>query len=153
MGKGVNKVILIGNLGQDPDVRYTPSGSAVTNLSVATDESYKDRQTGQMVPRTEWHKIVAYNKLAEICKDHLRKGSKVYIEGRIQTRNWEDQNGQKRYQTEIIANEMRMLDARPEGQQQQQKPQQAPAQYQNATNFQQPQNQQAPDTLDDDIPF
>ncbi len=112
MARGINKVILIGNLGADPDTRYSAGGSAITNLSVATDESYKDKQTGQMVPRTEWHRVVLFNRLAEIAKEYLRKGSKVYLEGRLQTRKWQDQNGQDRYTTEIIANELQMLDSR-----------------------------------------
>ncbi|MCG8610589.1 MAG: single-stranded DNA-binding protein [Pseudomonadales bacterium] len=115
MARGINKVILIGNLGNDPDTRYTPQGSAITNLSIATDESYKDRQTGQMVPKTEWHRIVLFNRLAEIAKEYLRKGSKVYIEGRLQTRKWQDQNGQDRYTTEIVGNELQMLDSRAGG--------------------------------------
>lgn len=112
MAKGVNKVILIGNLGNDPDTRYTPQGSAITNLSIATDESYKDKQTGQMVPKTEWHRVVMFNRLAEIAKEYLKKGSKVYVEGRLQSRKWKDQQGQDRYTTEIVANEMQMLDSR-----------------------------------------
>ncbi|WP_020406357.1 single-stranded DNA-binding protein [Hahella ganghwensis] len=115
MARGVNKVILIGNLGADPDTRYTPSGSAVSNLNIATDESYKDRQTGQMVPRTEWHRVVMFGKLAEIAQQYLRKGSKVYIEGRLQTRKWQDQSGQDRYTTEIVVDmqgQMQMLDSR-----------------------------------------
>lgn len=115
MARGINKVILIGNLGNDPDTRYTPQGSAITNLSIATDESYKDKNTGQMVPRTEWHRVVLFNRLAEIAKEYLRKGSKVYIEGRLQTRKWQDQNGQDRYSTEIIGNELQMLDSRQGG--------------------------------------
>lgn len=115
MAKGINKVILIGNLGSDPDTRYTPQGSAITNLNVATDESYKDKNTGQMVPRTEWHRVVMFNRLAEIAKEYLRKGSKVYLEGRLQTRKWQDQNGIERYTTEIVANEMQMLDSRAGG--------------------------------------
>ena len=117
MARGVNKVILIGNLGNDPDTRYTASGSAVTNLSVATDESYKDRQTGQMVPKTEWHRVVMFGKLAEIAQQYLKKGSKVYIEGKLQTRKWQDQSGQDRYSTEILVDgfqgQMQMLDNRP----------------------------------------
>ncbi|PID41467.1 MAG: single-stranded DNA-binding protein [Proteobacteria bacterium] len=112
MARGVNKVILIGNLGSDPDTRYTAQGSAVTNLSIATDESYKDRNTGQLVPRTEWHRVVLFNRLAEIAKEYLHKGSKVYLEGRLQTRKWQDQSGQDKYTTEIIGNEMQMLDSR-----------------------------------------
>ena len=115
MARGVNKVILIGNLGVDPETRYTASGTAVTNLSLATDESYKDRNTGQMVPRTEWHRIVMFGKIAEIAGQYLRKGSKVYIEGRLQTRKWQDQSGQDRYTTEIVVDingQMQMLDSR-----------------------------------------
>ena len=115
MARGINKVILIGNLGQDPDTRFTGQGSAVTNLNLATDESYKDKQTGQMVPKTEWHRVVLFNRLAEIAKDYLRKGSKVYIEGRLQTRKWQDQQGQDRYTTEIVGNELQMLDSRGAG--------------------------------------
>ena len=119
-GRGVNKVILIGNLGNDPDTRYSPQGSAITNLSVATDESYKDKNTGQIVPKTEWHNIVLFNRLAEIASEYLRKGSKVYLEGRLQTRKWQDKDtGQDRYKTEIVANEMQMLDSRSGGDQQQ----------------------------------
>ncbi|MCP5208668.1 MAG: single-stranded DNA-binding protein [Hahellaceae bacterium] len=112
MARGINKVILIGNLGNDPDTRYSPQGSAITNLSLATDESYKDKQTGQIVPKTEWHRVVLFNRLAEIAKEYLRKGSKVYIEGRLQTRKWQDQAGQDRYTTEIVGNELQMLDSR-----------------------------------------
>jgi len=115
MARGVNKVILIGNLGSDPETRYTPSGSAVSNLRLATDESYKDRQTGQLVPRTEWHRVVIFGKLAEIAQQYLSKGSKVYIEGRLQTRKWQDQSGQDRYSTEIVVDiqgQMQMLDSR-----------------------------------------
>jgi len=115
MARGINKVILIGNLGADPDARMTQQGSAVTNLNIATDESYKDKTTGQMVPKTEWHRVVMFNRLAEIAKDYLRKGSKVYLEGRLQTRKWQDQSGQDRYTTEIVANEMQMLDSKPGG--------------------------------------
>lgn len=111
MSRGVNKAIIIGNLGQDPDTKYTASGTAVTNLSVATSESWKDKQTGQMQDRTEWHKITLYNRLAEVAGEYLRKGSKVYIEGKLQTRKWQDQGGNDRYSTEIIANEMQMLDS------------------------------------------
>lgn len=115
MARGVNKVILIGNLGADPETRYTPNGTAVSNLNLATDESYKDRQTGQMVPRTEWHRVVIFGKVAEVAGQYLRKGSKVYIEGRLQTRKWQDQSGQDKFTTEIvvdIAGQMQMLDSR-----------------------------------------
>ena len=110
--RGVNKVILVGNLGQDPDTRYLPSGGAVTNVSIATSDSWKDKQTGEPVERTEWHRVVFFNRLGEIAGEYLRKGSKVYVEGRLQTRKWQDQNGQDRYTTEIVANEMQMLDSR-----------------------------------------
>ncbi|MDR5860924.1 single-stranded DNA-binding protein [Halomonas eurihalina] len=112
MARGVNKVILIGNLGQDPEVRFTPSGTAVANLNLATTDTWTDRQSGQRQERTEWHRVVMFNKLAEISQQYLRKGSKVYIEGRLQTRKWQDQNGQDRYSTEIVANDMQMLDSR-----------------------------------------
>ncbi len=112
MARGVNKVILIGNLGQDPEVKYMPNGNAVTNITVATSESWKDKNTGQQQERTEWHRVVAFRRLAEIIGEYLRKGSKVYIEGKLQTRKWQDQNGQDRYTTEIVANDMQMLDSR-----------------------------------------
>lgn len=111
MQKGVNKAILIGNLGQDPETRYTADGSAITNISVATSETWKDKQTGEKKERTEWHRVVFFGRLAEIAGEYLRKGSKVYIEGMIRTRQWE-QDGVKRYTTEIVANEMQMLDSR-----------------------------------------
>ena len=113
MARGVNKAIIIGTLGQDPDVRYTASGGAVVNVSVATNESWKDKQTGEAQERTEWHRIVVFGKLAEICAQYLKKGSQVYFEGRIQTRKWQDQSGNDRYSTEIIANDMQMLGGRP----------------------------------------
>ncbi len=115
MARGINKVILIGNLGQDPEVRYMPSGSAVCNVSVATSESWKDKSTGEPVERTEWHRVVMFRRLAEIAGEYLKKGSKVYIEGRIQTRKWQDQQGQDRYTTEVIADNMQMLDSRAGG--------------------------------------
>ncbi|XKE45185.1 single-stranded DNA-binding protein [Halomonas organivorans] len=115
MARGVNKVILIGNLGQDPDVRFTPSGTAVANLNLATTDTWTDRQSGQRQERTEWHRVVMFNKLAEISQQYLRKGSRVYVEGRLQTRKWQDQNGQDRYTTEIVANDMQMLDSRSGG--------------------------------------
>jgi single-strand DNA-binding protein len=110
--RGVNKVILIGNIGQDPEVRYTPAGSAITNISLATSETWKDKQSGQSQERTEWHRVVFFNRLAEIAGEYLRKGSKVYIEGSLRTRKWQDPQGQERYATEIVANEMQMLDGR-----------------------------------------
>ena len=115
MARGINKVILIGNLGADPEVRYSPSGAAVTNIRIATSESWRDKQTGEMNERTEWHRVVFFGKLAEISGEYLRKGSKVYIEGRLQTRKWQGQDGQDRFTTEVVANEMQMLDSRGEG--------------------------------------
>ncbi|MEA2119516.1 single-stranded DNA-binding protein [Halovibrio sp. HP20-50] len=112
MARGINKVILIGNLGQDPEVRFTPSGTAVANLNLATTDTWMDRQSGQRQERTEWHRVVMFNKTAEIAQQYLKKGSKVYIEGRLQTRKWQDQNGQDRFSTEIVANDMQMLDGR-----------------------------------------
>jgi single-strand DNA-binding protein len=112
MARGINKVILIGNLGRDPETRYTQGGSAVSNFSIATSESWKDKQTGEQQERTEWHNIVCFARLGEIAGEYLRKGSKVYIEGRLQTRKWQDKDGHDRYTTEIVANEMQMLDSR-----------------------------------------
>lgn len=112
MARGINKVILIGNLGKDPEAKFMPSGNAVTNITVATSESWKDKQTGQQQERTEWHRVVFFNRLAEIASEYLKKGSKVYIEGSLRTRKWQGQDGQDRYTTEIVANEMQMLDSR-----------------------------------------
>jgi single-strand DNA-binding protein len=109
MARGVNKVILVGNLGKDPETRYMPSGSAVTNLTLATSESWKDKQTGDPQERTEWHKIAMFGRLAEIAAEYLRKGSQVYIEGKLRTRKWQDKEGKDRYTTEIVADEMQML--------------------------------------------
>jgi len=116
MARGINKVILIGNLGNDPETRYMPSGGAVTNVSLATSETWKDKQTGQPQERTEWHRVVFFNRLAEIAGEYLRKGSKVYIEGSLRTRKWQDKDGQDKYTTEIVASEMQMLDSRGGGQ-------------------------------------
>jgi len=110
--RGINKVILIGNLGADPETRYMPSGGAVTNVRLATSEQWKDKQTGQPQERTEWHRVVFFNRLGEIAGEYLRKGSKVYIEGSLRTRKWQGQDGQDRYTTEIVASEMQMLDSR-----------------------------------------
>lgn len=112
MARGINKVILVGNLGADPDTRYMPSGKAVTNIRIATSESWKDRQTGDQQERTEWHSIVMYDKLGEIAAEYLRKGSQVYIEGSLRTRKWQDKEGKDRYTTEIIARDMQMLGGR-----------------------------------------
>jgi single-strand DNA-binding protein len=170
MAQGVNKVIIIGNVGGDPETKYMPSGGAVTNLSLATSESWKDKQTGQPQERTEWHRVVFFNRLAEIASEYVRKGSKLYVEGSLRTRQWE-QDGIKRYSTEIVASQMQMLDSRQGGAQQggaqqgynQQAPQGRPQQqqqgYQQQPPAQQPQQQpqQQPggfdDGFDDDIPF
>ncbi|MGD8559253.1 MAG: single-stranded DNA-binding protein [Gammaproteobacteria bacterium] len=112
MARGINKVILIGNLGADPEVKYMPSGDPVTNIRLATSETWKDKSTGENVEKTEWHRVVFFKRLAEIAGEYLKKGSKVYVEGRLQTRKWQGQDGQDRYTTEIVANEMQMLDSR-----------------------------------------
>ncbi|WP_046005302.1 single-stranded DNA-binding protein [Pseudoalteromonas rubra] len=117
MARGVNKVILVGNLGQDPEVRYMPNGNGVANISIATTDSWKDKNTGQLQERTEWHRVVLFGKLAEVAGEYLRKGSQVYIEGRLQTRKWTDQGGQERYTTEIVVDmggQMQMLGGRGE---------------------------------------
>ncbi|MCU7959598.1 MAG: single-stranded DNA-binding protein [gamma proteobacterium symbiont of Bathyaustriella thionipta] len=110
--RGVNKVILVGNLGNDPDMRYMPNGNAVCNISIATSETWKDKQTGEQKEKTEWHRVVMFGKLGEIAGQYLKKGSKVYIEGRLQTRKWQGKDGQDRYTTEIVADNMQMLDSR-----------------------------------------
>lgn len=112
MSKGINKVIIVGHLGQDPEVKFMPSGGAVANVSVATSESWKDKQTGQPQERTEWHRVCFFNRLAEIVGEYLGKGSQVYIEGSLRTRKWQDQGGQDKYTTEIVASEMQMLGGR-----------------------------------------
>lgn len=148
MARGINKVILVGNLGGDPETRYMPSGSAVTNITVATNESWKDKQTGEQKDRTEWHKVAMFNRLAEVAAEYLRKGSQVYIEGKLRTRKWQDKSGQDRWTTEIIADEMQMLGGRGGGGggsapmssgQDSDPPSAAP--------------QPGPDDFDDDIPF
>jgi single-strand DNA-binding protein len=111
MARGINKVILVGNLGNDPDTRYMPNGGAVTRISIATSQSWKDKDTGQMNERTEWHRVVFFRRLAEIAGEYLKKGSKVYVEGSLRTSSY-DKEGQKHYSTEIVANEMQMLDSR-----------------------------------------
>jgi single-strand DNA-binding protein len=146
--KGVNKVILVGNLGQDPEVRYMPNGNAVANLSIATSESWKDQQ-GQMQERTEWHRLTMYRRLAEVAGEYLRKGSQIYVEGKLQTRKWQDQQGQDKYTTEVIVDQMQMLGGKSGGQseggfqgQQRQPAQQRPAQGgQNSGGYQQSPNQ------------
>lgn len=164
MAKGINKVIIVGNLGQDPDTRAFPDGGSVTNISVATSETWRDKQSGNMQERTEWHRIVLRDRgnyrLGQIAAQYLRKGSKVYIEGSLRTRKWQDQQGADRYTTEIIANEMQMLDSRQEGVNNTPSSYQAPQQnFQNPTSsLSQPQaNTPSPaaqfDDFDDDIPF
>ena len=157
MARGINKVILVGNLGADPETRYSASGAAITNISVATADSWRDKATGEQQERTEWHRIVFFNRLAEIAGEYLRKGSQVYIEGRLQTRKWQDQSGQDKYTTEIVANEMQMLGGRGDGGG---GGGQAPAQSSGfrdkpkpAQQPQQAQPQAGTEFQDDDIPF
>lgn len=148
--RGVNKVILIGNLGQDPEVRYMPNGGAVTNITVATSETWKDKNTGEPQEKTEWHRVVMFRRLAEIAGEYLKKGSKVFIEGRLQTRKWQDQQGNDRYTTEIVADNMQMLDSRGGG-----SADFAPRK-EAASSAPQAQPQSAPpvdNSYDDDIPF
>ena len=156
--KGVNKAVILGNVGNDPELRFMSNGKAVANFNVATSEQWKDQQ-GQKQERTEWHRMVAYDKLAEIIGQYVKKGSKLYLEGKLQTREWTDQQGQKKYTTEIIVSEMQMLDGKPQqgsqqpqGQQQPQR-QQAPQNngYQQARN--QPMQQQDAPQFDDDLPW
>jgi single-strand DNA-binding protein len=144
MPRGINKVILVGNLGADPETRYMPSGSAVTNLSVATSEQWKDKQSGEQKERTEWHKVAMFNRLAEIAAEYLRKGSQVYIEGKLRTRKWQDRDGNDRWTTEIIADEMQMLGGRGGGGS-------APMSSGSGTSSAPP--QPPADEFDDDIPF
>lgn len=166
MARGVNKVILVGNLGGDPEVRYMPNGNAVTNVTIATTDSWKDKQTGQQQERTEWHRVVFFGRLAEVAGEYLRKGSQVYIEGALRTRKWQDQSGNDRYTTEIVVDmngQMQMLGGRG-GDSGYQQPQSAPtpqAAPQAAAPRQAPAPQSAPapqpapgfDDFDDDIPF
>lgn len=166
MARGINKVILVGNLGNDPEVRYAANGSAIANISVATTDSWKDKNTGEQQDRTEWHRVVMFNRLGEIAGEYLKKGSQVYIEGRLQTRKWQDQSGQDKYSTEIVASEMQMLGGRGGGsetgggggyqapQQRQQAPQQQGAQQGGQQASPQPAAQPQPSNdFDDDIPF
>jgi single-strand DNA-binding protein len=143
MARGINKVIVVGNLGADPDARYMPNGNAVTNISVATTASWKDKESGERQEKTEWHRVVFFGRLAEIASEYLKKGSQVYVEGRLQTRKWEDKEGNDRWTTEIVANEMQMLGERISS-------------SSNADNFSAPKNsgsEFASDDFDDDIPF
>jgi single-strand DNA-binding protein len=160
--RGINKVILVGNLGNDPETRYTQAGAAITNVSVATSETWKDKQTGQPQERTEWHRVVFFNRLGEIAGEYLRKGSKIYVEGSLRTRKWQDKEGQDRYTTEIVGNEMQMLDSRGDGQggrnnEYNQAPQQRSAPAQQSAPASAPAAAAAPGgdfgSFDDDIPF
>ena len=152
MARGVNKVILIGNLGQDPEVKYMPSGSAVCNITVATTDAWSDKSTGERQERTEWHRVVLFRRSAEVAGEYLHKGSRVYIEGRLQTRKWQDRNGQERYTTEIVANDMQMLDGRSSGTANFDTQPQPAAFPERESRPQQP-SQPASDEFDDDIPF
>lgn len=153
MARGINKVILIGNLGKDPETKYMPSGEAVTNITLATSETWKDKQTGQPQERTEWHKVVFFKRLAEIAGEYLTKGSKLYIEGSLRTRKWQDQSGQDKYSTEIVANEMQMLDARPAGGQSGSKPQEGNQDMHQHLSAGKGEPEGFDDSFEDDIPF
>ena len=152
--RGVNKAIIVGNLGADPETRYTAGGTAVTNINVATSDSWRDKSSGEMQERTEWHRVVFFARLAEVAGEYLRKGSKVYVEGRIQTRKWQGQDGQDRYTTEIVGNEMQMLDSKGgnSGGQPQQPQQSSGQQYRQASQGGQQANGGGADPSDD-IPF
>ncbi|OGT07313.1 MAG: single-stranded DNA-binding protein [Gammaproteobacteria bacterium GWF2_41_13] len=157
MARGVNKVILVGNLGNDPEVRYMPSGSPIATLSIATSESWKDKESGQLQERTEWHRVVFFNRLAEIAGEYLKKGHKVYIEGSLRTRKWQDKTGQDRYTTEIVGNEMVMLDSKGgnggQGGQYQSSGSSKAAAMPQAAHEVNDIPAPAADTFDDDIPF
>lgn len=158
MARGINKVILIGNIGGDPEVRYMPNGNAVTTLSVATSETWKDKATGEKQDRTEWHRVVCFNRLGEIAGEYLRKGSKVYVEGSLRTRKWQDQQGQDRYTTEIVASDIQMLDSKNSSMPNYDESYQNQSAPINQPTTKQPSDQKAVvhdafDELDDDIPF
>ncbi|WP_115709847.1 single-stranded DNA-binding protein [Legionella sainthelensi] len=157
MARGINKVILIGNVGVDPDVRYLPNGNAVTTLSIATSEAWKDKSTGEKQERTEWHRVVCFNRLGEIAGEYVRKGSKLYVEGSLRTRKWQDQQGQDRYTTEIVANDIQMLDNKVGAPSSFDDNQQAQFTPTNQNFAKQQPAQQVPhdafDQLDDDVPF
>ncbi|CRI66886.1 Single-stranded DNA-binding protein (SSB) (Helix-destabilizing protein) [Thiocapsa sp. KS1] len=151
---GINKVILVGNLGADPEIRATPSGDAVATLRIATSETWKDKQTGERMERTEWHRVILWRRLAEIAEQYLHKGSKVYIEGKLTTRKWTDQSGQDRYTTEIVGNEMQMLDSRGAGEGGATQRAQGSGQNDRSTSANQaPAPEPPPADFDDDIPF
>ncbi len=161
MGKGINKVIIVGNLGNDPDLRYSGDGKAIANLSIATSEMWKDKNTGEQQQRTEWHRVVFFGRTAEVCGEYLQKGSMVFVEGKLQTRKWQDQNGNDRYSTEVMGNEMQMLGGTKEksappqdyrghsGSNQGNPASQAPA----ATQSRQNSAPQPSNEFDDDIPY
>lgn len=149
MSRGVNKVILVGNLGKEPEVRFTPEGNAIANVVIATSESWRDKQSGDVQDRTEWHRVVFFSRLAEIVGEYLHKGSKIYIEGSLRTRKWTDRDNNERYTTEIVANEMHMLDRKGENEFQQHAPSQQ-AKPAPAKSMPEP---VASDEMDDDIPF
>lgn len=160
MARGINKVILVGNVGGDPDVRYMPNGNAVTTLSVATSETWKDKQTGDKQERTEWHRVVCFNRLGEIAGEYVRKGSKLYVEGSLRTRKWQDPQGQDRYTTEIVASDIQMLDSKGGASQSYSEAPPAAAQQEGSSSAArskpkaaQAAAQDAFDELDDDIPF
>ena len=156
MARGINKVIIVGNLGQDPETRYMPSGKAVTNLRIATSESWKDKQTGEQREQTEWHSVVMYDRLAEIAAEYLRKGSQVYVEGKLRTRKWQDKEGRDRYTTEVIANEMQMLGGRGgggAGTESRSEPRAASGGGERAAPAPAPAATERDEVFDDDIPF
>ena len=144
MARGINKVIVVGNLGADPDSRTMPSGNAVTNISVATSESWNDKETGEKQEKTEWHRVVFFGRLAEIASEYLKKGSQVYIEGKLQTRKWEDKEGNERWTTEIVSNQMQMLG---------EKMSQSASNQGNVTKQNNSSNEFVDEEFDDDIPF
>ena len=144
MARGINKVIVVGNLGADPDTRFMPSGNAVTNISVATSESWNDKETGERQEKTEWHRVVFFGRLAEIASEYLKKGSQVYIEGKLQTRKWEDKEGNERWTTEIVSNQMQMLG---------EKMSQSASNQGNVTKQNKSSNEFVDEEFDDDIPF
>lgn len=157
MARGINKVILVGNVGSDPEVRYMPNGNAVATLSIATSETWKDKQSGDKQERTEWHRVVCFNRLGEIAGEYVRKGSKLYVEGSLRTRKWQDQQGQDRYTTEIIAADIQMLDnkgsSNPGGYEDAQSAPQQPHYQQQPASQQKNAAEDAFAELDDDIPF
>ncbi len=158
MARGINKVILIGHVGGDPEVRYMPNGNAVATVSLATTESWKDKQSGEKQERTEWHRVVCFNRLGEIAGEYVRKGSRIYIEGSLRTRKWQDQQGQERYTTEIVANELQMLDGKGAGAGPMDTPPAASSYSQNTSRAAAPAPsagipQEAFESLDDDVPF